>query len=775
MGQQQFIGQHLGRVAMSASFELPFLSETVSIEDLITPKAQDFAEVLSKGTLPFVHFLECRRSIDDKKIDIVIFEVEIERSQKVVFDIRRKELIAVLFYSDKTILPEVLALRKDFPLAPHLNLRPWNYPKSLCLFDEPPEEILLRWTPLFFIERIRTWLNLTSRGELHREDQSLEPLLLGSTGTLIISESIHDNILKENIIKIGVEPLYYDGEKYTLLAEKIAEKNGESAKIPFIGTSFICPSRSHGIIAQLPTTIAELNSFTSESGLDLRTELRKRLICWQEEKSNSDIMETKLVIIVAFLVTRRKRGPVENVEMWSFFCDKNLQDIGVALGIWQIENGYIGRLIPTDNSYIGDSVKIYPLRLMRSFSRNLATKLSGLTEVYPNKIAIVGVGSLGSQLFLNLLRSGFGEWVLIDDDVFLPHNLARHTLNGYALGKPKVDSLRIIANSIIDGEDIANSIKANVLAPESSEEEIIQEFKESEIIIDAAASVAVSRHLAIDVDSNARRISVFLTPSGLASILIAEDQDRKIPLDSLEMQYYRFIINNPEMSDHLSLSADPIRYSQSCRDVTNRIPQDFVSLHAAVCSQGIRSVIGKHNSIVKIWTIKTPDMAVKPYEFMPSLVKNIKCDTWTINTDEWFLKKVFAARIKKLPNETGGVLIGSYDMDRKIIYVVDSILSPSDSTEWPTVYIRGSKGLEKKIESIKEITQSNLVYVGEWHSHLDDLECSMSKDDREAFAWLREEMTRAGLPALMLIINGRGHFAFYINEIHNAQSGGKKI
>ncbi|GAG05483.1 unnamed protein product, partial [marine sediment metagenome] len=272
---------------------------------------------------------------------------------------------------------------------------------------------------------------------------------------------------------------------------------------------------------QLPTTIAELNNFTAVSGLDLLNGLRERLIRWQKEKSNKEIMEKRLVIIIIFPVTRRKDSTVENVERWSFFCDKNLKEIGVALGLWQIKDGYIGLLIPTDNSCNGDSVKICPLRLMRSFSRNLANKLSGITEkTNKTKIAIIGLGALGSHLFLNLSRSGLGEWVLIDDDVLLPHNLARHALNGYALGKPKVDSLRLIAESIIDGENIVRSIRANVITPESSKEEILQVFEKSEIIIDAAASIGVSRHLSLDVDSSARRISVFLTPSGLASILI---------------------------------------------------------------------------------------------------------------------------------------------------------------------------------------------------------------------------------------------------------------
>jgi hypothetical protein len=46
---------------------------------------------------------------------------------------------------------------------------------------------------------------------------------------------------------------------------------------------------------------------------------------------------------------------------------------------------------------------------------------------------------------------------------------------------------------------------------------------------------------------------------------------------------------------------------------------------------------------------------------------------WTIVADEYLEKKLKEIRIGKLPVETGGVLIGSYDMSRKIVYIVDTI------------------------------------------------------------------------------------------------------
>ena len=56
---------------------------------------------------------------------------------------------------------------------------------------------------------------------------------------------------------------------------------------------------------------------------------------------------------------------------------------------------------------------------------------------------------------------------------------------------------------------------------------------------------------------------------------------------------------------------------------------------------------------------------------------------------EALLAKLSSLREPKLPNETGGVLLGSFDVERRILYIADALPSPPDSEEWPTLYIRG--------------------------------------------------------------------------------------
>lgn len=54
---------------------------------------------------------------------------------------------------------------------------------------------------------------------------------------------------------------------------------------------------------------------------------------------------------------------------------------------------------------------------------------------------IVGCGSVGSLIALELARGGVGEFVLVDNDIFSYHNVSRHQCGIFDVGKRKVDAL----------------------------------------------------------------------------------------------------------------------------------------------------------------------------------------------------------------------------------------------------------------------------------------------------------------------------------------------
>lgn len=149
----------------------------------------------------------------------------------------------------------------------------------------------------------------------------------------------------------------------------------------------------------------------------------------------------------------------------------------------------------------------------------------------------------------------------IDNDYFWPHNIARHILASNDIGYTKVKSLENLSRLIQSDSDLI-AIAADVFSENPS---VHTTFSQADVILDASASIAVERYLALDIQSNAQRISCFLNPQGTATVMLLESTDRTVRLDLLEMQYYRELLTNEKYSDHMSLP-ESIELSTSLLD-----------------------------------------------------------------------------------------------------------------------------------------------------------------------------------------------------------------
>ena len=736
--------------------------EVISASNLTVPKAKDFANAVESSD--YACLVECRRATSDR--EIIVFYAKVQVGQKTVHKIKRRERLAVVFEKSDTIMPDVLALRKNFPLVPHVNLRPKELPRSLCLTEQQYSEWKLCWTGPAFVENIRDWLALTAKGRLHAEDQPLEPLLLGSEEFLVLPHDFFSGTVDSEPLLLSIEDS--GNERKTYIAKRPKDSNENSNSFEFVALSFLIEPQPSGVIPRTPTTLFELHEFLENSDANLLGELRNKLKAWKEKNKEKHLLEGRLALIIRMPKTRDKGSVVEAIELRAFLTFETIREVGVEIGLWDESDGCIGYLIPIDYNKAGQQIRIGMLNPVPSLSRENAALFNNLLPQSSRKIVAVGLGALGSQIFMNLIRAGYGKWILIDKDFLLPHNFSRHALPGVFIGGAKSRWMAEIANHTIDEEPIADWIVADILNPlESSEtlQKAKEAFNTAEIILDVSASVPVARHLVHDVDSSARRISVFLNPQGTDVTILAEDSERETTLDSLEMQYYRHLINESCLKGHLEVNHGRIRYGTSCRDVSSTIPQDFVALQAAICSRAIHQLTSNKQASLSIWRTDEDQINVQRHSFPVRNSIKYKIGRWTVCTDEGFIAKVHEERAKKLPNETGGILVGSYDMQRKIVYVVDCLSSPSDSEEWPTLYIRGYRGLRSHIKKIQQITVNELQYIGEWHSHPPGCSVKPSHDDRQVFNWLSDHMKIDGLPPLMLIVGDLGKYAFYLGQI----------
>lgn len=752
----------------------PFLEpngDPIELEKLSLPRARAFANTLAEGSNDYARLVECRTAVDS---ELVVFEVDVELGQIRTHPIQHRERLVAIFPRDDATIPEVLSLRADFPSVPHLNLRLEELPRSLCLYDERFRDLKKTWTSARFVERIREWLALTAKGKLHQDDQPLEPLFFASDHVVLPDDLFDDQQSLSQ--RLSIEPIRYPSGKLVCILTKAPPQAPAPAKPPtggnkaspleFVAATFRCAPQSHGVIRKQPANLQDLHEVLAEVGTDFLSELRARVKGWEPDEPT---LGARVILVVSFPKTRLVEGRVEATDVWTFLTSCTLRELGKEIGIWDLNGQQRGQLLTIDESRRGEAVGLALLHSHFSLSRRRAAILNRQRSRFDKKIVGIGAGALGSQVVLNLVRSAFGEWTLIDDDLLFPHNLSRHALDGHAQGYPKAHTLACFANTLIDGTPIAESILADVLDPGDAKAQVEKSLSAADLILDMSASVTVARHLAHAPDYAARRVSLFLNPTGDDLVMLAEDAERTIQLDSLEMQYYRAIATDPRLDGHFKPQDGRRRYGQSCRDVTSVIPQDLVALHAANASRALKSVSPAEAARIVVWRADV-DGNVRRIDVGPAKTIRHTMADWTVCMDALLVHRLSEFREAKLPSETGGVLLGSFNLDKRLVYIVDTIPSPPDSQEWPTLYIRGCRGLREQVDEVAARTDGMLEYIGEWHSHPRACSTAPSADDLQVFAWLTELMNVDGLPALMMIVGDGGHSSCYIGMMTQNES-----
>lgn len=704
------------------------------------PRARKLAELLRASEIPFARLVSLSKTED---ADIVTLEVDVELAQDCIHDIRPQERIAAEFPRDDSQAPEVLALRRSFPLVPHLNLCDAEIPRSLCLFEDPWHEIKLWWTPAYFVEVLRNWFAVTARGELHADDQPLEPLLLGTGIPLVVPANIGESIGPIRLDMLCIQTSEMKRPVLVARHPKDIQDFEREYIIESVATVFVGKEQEHGIIARTPRTLADLRDLLLTAGIDLVTELISRLDKWRED---AELLARKPILITVLPKLRRSGEAVESTDIFAFSIDETVATLGEGLGLWQMTEGYAAVLVPRENPNI-ETVGLACLHPVFELSMRMAARVAGRDPDLCKAVA-VGQGALGSQVVSNLVRTGFGAWTLIDHDVLLPHNLARHALIGWHLGFPKAQSMASVLTTTVQ-DLMVQPLVCDILNPGDKEVDLAEAFNAAEIVFDFSASPAVARHLADDTSSRARRISVFLSPSGRYLVMLAEDAGRAVTVYELESQFYRLLIRTEDLQELYQENPSSLRYGGSCADISMHIPQDRVALHAAIAAGAVQQL--PEGALVSVWHL-TDELTVERHCSQGAACRWFEGSGWKVSIDAHLVTDLITHRSQGLPSETGGVLVGTVDAHRKSILLVDALSAPPDSKKWPTAFIRGSVGLRKDVEKIEKWTGQAVHYIGEWHSHPPGISLKMSSDDKQVLEFVTKHMRSDGLPGIVLIV-----------------------
>lgn len=173
------------------------------------------------------------------------------------------------------------------------------------------------------------------------------------------------------------------------------------------------------------------------------------------------------------------------------------------------------------------------------------------------KVAIVGVGSVGSKVAEILLRSGIHRFVLVDGDVMLPANLERHTLDWRDVGARKATAVKRRLTNIVGGATV-DVITANLNWQRSAKvhADDIETIAGCDLIIDATGDGPTAYQLGA-IASNFRKpfLSATVFEGGLGC-LVARSIPGVDPAYSLGRAAYHAYCEQEDVAPPLSGTRD---------------------------------------------------------------------------------------------------------------------------------------------------------------------------------------------------------------------------
>lgn len=112
--------------------------------------------------------------------------------------------------------------------------------------------------------------------------------------------------------------------------------------------------------------------------------------------------------------------------------------------------------------------------------------------------------------------------------------------------------------------------------------------------------------------------------------------------------------------------------------------------------------------------------------------------------------------------ETGGILVGMYDLDLQSAIITKVLGPPSDSKYGRTTFVRGTKGVKKTLDSLWKEGQ---YYLGEWHFHPNALPIASLQDINQMNKIAKNVVYKCPEPLMLIIGQDYKEFleTFYIS------------
>jgi integrative and conjugative element protein (TIGR02256 family) len=736
---------------MDAEFHELVDVEEIRDDALLIQRAKELYQAIQRQRDYGVVHLLARRGESNARFECIVVDVESDGvPPRNAHGIRYRERLALRVPADPKRLVRVLALRRDFPTLIHQNQSPVGEPADLCLYFEPSSAVLRTWTPQKFLRRIQWWLEQSAKGVLHPTDQPVEHLFFVSPYELVLPWNFADLRRRPEqrfvICRAGPRPDL--SETFFVVP---AMNGGGSGEPTAALIELTLPPILHGQIERYPTTLGELADTLSARGVDTLRELEHAIEQQVNEHGAAEIASALSILVLHVPIVRTAGAEPERIDTRAFLLLTGPMRIGELIGALIVFQKKYFRATGMLGERRGGNWRpevLFPMEVLRFNDRAAAQAQSGLRDPGPAGV-LVGAGSLGSAMLELWGRSGWGEWTVIDKDHIRPHNLVRHVAYAHQVGQQKSEVVAQLHDAVMNGASRATSVSAD--ATDLSDVAVLNALKAATLVVDASTTLEYPRLASVTQDIG-RHVSVFITPSGNAAALFAEDSNRSIRLRTLEAQYYRAVIQQPWGEHHLEGNLGTFWSGASCRDISMVLPYSRVVAHAGVLAEQVQRAASRAEATIRVWSRDADSGAVVMHEIAASAERGVPCNDLQVYIDAGLEQKLRVLRSQGLPEETGGVLLGYHDFNVSALVLADVLAAPSDSNTSTAFFERGVQGLTAAVNEAARRTAGIVGYVGEWHSHPRGYSSAPSDHDLFQLIYLAVGMADDGLPAVSVIV-----------------------
>ncbi|OYT88717.1 MAG: thiamine biosynthesis protein ThiF [Burkholderiales bacterium PBB3] len=649
--------------------------------------------------------------------------------------VKAVEPLILVFRPDFPLSSPQPRLRVDFPLnMAHINVHRPGQHVSPCISEGTIDELFHQDGLTGVIEQTCDWLAKAASGQLLDLSQGWEPMR-------------HDDC-------VGV--VQFD-------AELAVDKLPTDGSILFASTRFASSKADRFFNADVAQASSAIAYFESTVGQRIQSGLTSALFVqapWNGDQSVvNDQYHPDTVVDFATLLTQAAklginanllRDKIESAFNQSRFvtqADWGDFRLAVILAVHRPVPliGAMGRKVEfmpyllhlkVDKSNAGNisDAAVGSAYHVHQLSAKLLAKTSGTPlEAIEQRVTFLGCGSLGSKVAFHLGRAGFGYCNFVDNQLFSPHNTARHALllpqnttHAEKAGRMKesFEAMGHLHTTNASSDDIVTLLST----PEGAA--VFTELaKDSALVLDTTASMSVAQAAVLSsaFDTNGPRLARgMLYGKGRASVLMLEGPTRKPRIDDLEAALFAMCRANKTLREAIAAgdrAGREVFVGDNCRSLTMVMPDSVVSRNAAQIAMQVEQWLAhdlpssgclavgysEKDSISSQWDVMELDA--------PTVLDSTGELGWKIRVAATVARTISAESVHWGEKETGGVLLGKVNAFNKTIVIADLVPAPPDSVRESARFVLGIEGLRRACRESNVDSVGYLGYLGTWHSH----------------------------------------------------------